>query len=475
MTNNSKETRSKFLRLTFHNYYRENKDKIDTPLNIHTREFGIEDWDFTWRCFERIERDESGREIKKGCGNSGSSYTKLSKCPKCGSPDIQVNNWRRHLGFRTHQALLKELVSSAPHSIYHSAAFYAIPVARHMNEKQWQGAELVFDIDADHLSSPCAEDHDVWRCNNSDCLESGVGIAPSIGCPNCGGVSFTSRKWLCSRCLDDAKKNTLKVHDDFLVQDFGIDPNNIVLNYSGHRGYHIRVRDPKVFNLDSQGRMEIVHYITGMGFRIAPAKDDSPRNKHRVIIVSRAVPLPTSEIADFNVPGWGNRVADAMVEFIRNIDTYQGEERWVKALKANREVALKGLLRTPPILSPGVKGVGEKSWQEIAVKAIEGFGGEIDVPVTHDIHRVIRLPGSLNGKTGFTVTPLTRNSIDDFDPFQDSLAFTDGSLKLSFDRAVNVPSITIGGEVYGPFNNETVELPMAAAVFMLGKGVATIG
>ncbi len=475
MSNRVRETVSKFLQLTFHNYYRSNRERVDEPDRIHTREFAMEDWEFTWRCTERISKDTSGREVKTGCNNSGTTFQKVTACPVCGSNDVQVTNWKRHLGYRTQKTLLDDLVEFAPHSVYHSAAFYEIPVARHMGEKDWQGAELVFDIDADHLSTECTIDHDAWRCKNPDCRETGRGHPPDTGCPQCGGSSFSTRKWLCEKCLEEAKKNTLKVHDEFLVQDFGIDSENIQLNYSGHRGYHIRVRDPRVFKLDSSGRVEIVHYITGMGFRVAPAKDDSPQDRHRVIIVSKESPLPTRMKRELDVPGWGNRVAEAMIDFVRGIDKYQGDERWVKPLKANREAAIQGLLRNPPILSQSVKNVGNKSWQEIAVRAVEAHGGEIDVPVTHDIHRVIRLAGSLNGKTGFTATPLTREEMGDFDPFTDSLAMTKGSLEVRFlESPLPVPKIRIGSDTIGPFHDEKVELPMAAAIFMLCKGVATI-
>jgi DNA primase small subunit len=352
--------------------------------------------------------------------------------------------------------LLKELVEVAPHSVYHSAAFYNIPVAR---DKGWQGAELIFDIDADHLDSPCTKEHDSWRCNDSSCLEAGTGPAPNTGCPKCGGQSFVTRKWLCDKCLEDAKKETIKVLDGFLVQDFGIDSEHIQLNFSGHRGYHMRVRDPRVFHLDSDGRTEIAHYITGMGFRITPAKETSPMDRHRVIVVSKNVPLPTRSNPQLD---------------IQNIESYNGTERWVRLLRAHKESAIKGLLREPPVLSPKVKGVGDKFWQEIAIKAVESFGGEIDLPVTHDIGRVIRLIGSLNGKTGFSVKLLTRDEINQFDPFSDALAVRNGNLKLRFESVLPVPKIRIGDDTYGPFHKESVELPMEVAVFMLCKGVATI-
>jgi hypothetical protein len=174
-------------------------------------------------------------------------------------------------------------------------------------------------------------------------------------------------------------------------------------------------------------------------------------------------------------PGWSGKLADAILEFIRNIDSYDGTERWVKPLKNHRVAAIKALSRKPPVLSAEVKGVGLKSWQEIAIKAAPYFGGEIDVPVTHDIHRVIRLIGSLNGKTGFTVNLLTRDTIDDFDPFSDAIGLTDGTLKVKIsEKQSKIPQFRIGDDTFGPLQNEIVELPKAAAVLLLCKGVATV-
>ncbi len=430
----------------FQDYYRENPSKVDVPDKIWNREFGLESWDFVWKC------------TRPGCGKEGSSFKPILKCTRCGH-DTTMTKWKRHVGFRTADDLLREMLTSAPHSVYHSAAFYETPVAR-MDEKGWMGAELVFDIDADHLDAPCSKDHDSWRCNNTDCLETGTGNPPNEGCPRCGENRFSTRKWVCDRCLEDAKINTIKIFDEFLVQDLDINPDLIQMNYSGHRGYHIRVKDPKIFKLDSQGRIELIHYITGMGL-------DSERIirsiGNRDIIPSR------------NLPGWSGKMADAILEFIRDIDRYSGEYKWMKSLKENRRAAAEGLLRTPPILSPKVSGVGLKSWQEIAKESTIVYGGETDIPVTHDIHRVIRLIGSLNGKTGFSVVSLTRNEIDRFDPFTDAVVFDDGTLKIRIiSGQLPIPRFRVDKTSYGPYLDEELELPMSVAMFLLCKEVATI-
>ncbi|MCF2137136.1 MAG: hypothetical protein K9W43_07805 [Candidatus Thorarchaeota archaeon] len=423
------------------------------------REFAFETWEYTWRCVQRTDTDETGRPIRKGCGNKGTSLLRPSTCPKCGATGVTATNWSRHLGFRTSDALKKELATRAPHSVYHSAAFYKIPVARSMYEKQWQGAELVFDIDADHLDAHCTKEHDGWVCANPECRETGWGEPPEKGCPNCGGQEFLRRKWICDRCLDDARRNTLKVYDDFLIDDLGIDPKDLQLNYSGHRGYHIRVRDPRVFEIHAAGRVEIVHAITGVGL-------DGTR------AINAIMGVPT--IPPRTVPGWGGRIADALIEFLRNIDEYKEKDRWVKALRTSREALIQGLLLNPPRLEK-ITGIGTKTWQEIVTIAVMRYGGKIDVPVTHDVHRVIRLIGSLHGKTGFTVTPLTRDSIEGFDPFRDALAFDDDPLKIRvLGGLLEVPRFRIGDELYGPFGDEIVELPTNAAMFLLCKGVAVL-
>jgi DNA primase small subunit len=353
-------------------------------------------------------------------------------------------------------------VKTVPHSIYHSAAFYGVPVARSMAEKEWQGAELVFDIDADHLDSPCASKHDAWQCSNRECGITGKGPHPE-NCPDCNGSSFRSLKWICDECLRIAKENTIKLYDKFLIGHFGLDPEKIQLNYSGHRGYHIRVKDPLVYGLDSNGRMELAHYITGFGLNSTITADGYLRIK------------PTGELKNWQLPSIARKLADAMVDFIDRIESYGGSETWVKSLKAYKEEAIEGLEKNPPILSAKVKKVGPKYWQDIANKAALLYSAEIDQPVTTDVHRVIRLIGSLNGKTGFAVSELTRNELTDHDPLSDSLVFTEGELKIIVpERAISVPEIRIGDDVYGPYNGTKESLPTAAAVFLLCKGLAFI-
>lgn len=452
----SREITLQKLKLMFHEYYSGNPSSIDSPERIHMREFALETFERNWFCFRRTRKDGSGNTVVEGCGESGTTFSNLEKCPRCGSEGIQVNSWTRHLSYGSGDELRKALMTKAPHSVYHSAAFYAVPVAKQMDAKEWQGAELVFDIDADHLELPCAKDHDTWRCATDGCGRTGAGTPPAQ-CPDCGKSSFDTRKWLCERCLDEAKRHTIKLHDDFLAGDFGIDPERMIINYSGHRGYHVRVGDPRLFSLDDDARMEIVNYIMGLG--LLPEKTITSQSG-------------VSIVPGKDMPGWHGKIARAIESFVRNIDSYSGKERWVRTVREQKAQILEGLQRERPVLSRVIK--SKRSWQDIAARAVELYGGEIDKPVTHDIHRVIRLIGSLSGKTGFIVSRVTRDQLQSFNPFRDSVVFTEGSLRVTFPPGPAVPAYRIGDDKYGPFQNESVELPTAAAAFALCKGVALL-
>ena len=63
----------------------------------------------------------------------------------------------RHFSFRNIGELLAILIREAPSDIYCSNGFYRFPTYP-MQEKQWGGADLIFDIDAKDLQLPVRAD-----------------------------------------------------------------------------------------------------------------------------------------------------------------------------------------------------------------------------------------------------------------------------------------------------------------------------
>jgi DNA primase small subunit len=96
----------------------------------------------------------------------------------------------------------------------------------------------------------------------------------------------------------------------------------------------------------------------------------------------------------------------------------------------------------------------------------------IDAPVTADVKRLIRFPGSLHGKTGLRVTPIKPDKIDEFEPFVDAIAFGDEKVKVRAKRKVKE---NIGGEEINLSAGEKALVPEYAAVFLLCRGMAVYG
>ena len=115
----------------------------------------------------------------------------------------------RHIGFDDTLRLRGYLMDRAPAHTYFSAAYYRYPEAA-MAQKEWLGADLVFDIDADHLNLPCHEKHDRWTCKT--CGSEGTGHPPER-CPECEKATFVEESWLCERCLSAAKYEAQKLLD----------------------------------------------------------------------------------------------------------------------------------------------------------------------------------------------------------------------------------------------------------------------
>jgi len=118
-----------------------------------------------------------------------------------------------------------------------------------------------------------------------------------------------------------------------------------------------------------------------------------------------------------------------------------------------------------------------KGTQELLVRTMKEdvacrLSGEVDEPVTADIKRLIRLPGSVHGKSGLRVTPITREQLSDFKPLEDAVPeiYTDDPVKVTMRRDYE---FSMRGERIKA-KGET-EVPEYAAVFLVGRKVADYG
>jgi DNA primase small subunit len=115
--------------------------------------------------------------------------------------------------------------------------------------------------------------------------------------------------------------------------------------------------------------------------------------------------------------------------------------------------------------------VTDQVWKNVIEKALTlmALPAKIDTVVTTDIHRLIRMPETLNGKTGLKAAMVGLDRLEEFDPFSEPAVFEG----LQAVQVMEAPPVRIRDQTFGPFSDEKVELPMSAAVLLVAKGVAT--
>lgn len=357
----------------------------------------------------------------------------------------------RHKSFKNADDFRSLLKDVAPSDVYYSSAHYERP-EEEMEAKGWSGADLIFDIDADHIPTPCNKQHDTWTC--SKCGTSGR-RSPPEKCPQCGEQKFDDKTWPCEVCLASAREETMKLID-VLIRDFGLSSEEISVAFSGHRGYHVHVESEVIQALDQIARKEIVDYIVGVGLE-----------PHLIGVEKGGGP-------NLDDAGWRGRIARGTYEFLNTATPAKlGEiglkKNVVNALTGQREKVLESWRDRGPWKI--LKGVGSEGWKKIVQKAVEKQSVKIDTVVTTDIHRLIRLTDTLHGKTGLKKTSVSFSDIERFDPMKGAIAFKEGTITLTISEA---PEFTLGDQTYGPYKGLQVELPTAAALFLMCKGAARV-
>ena len=96
------------------------------------------------------------------------------------------------------------------------------------------------------------------------------------------------------------------------------------------------------------------------------------------------------------------------------------------------------------------------------------IGIKIDPNVTADIHRIFRLGGSINSKSGLSKI-LCKDFVDDFDPYLEACFIDDEETQVLANCPVQ---FKLKNKKYGPYTNEKISVPKYAAIYMICKGLA---
>ncbi len=352
---------------------------------------------------------------------------------------------QRHLGFSSEADLYRFVRSRLPSHLYHSAAYYETPAAPTMAEKGWMGADLIFDLDADHIPG--------WT------------------------------KMGYKGMLEAVKAQVIRLIDEFLEGDLGFAVEDMAISFSGARGYHIHIRDPKVLGLESHERREIVDYITGTGLdtdaivRSEPFEMKTYRERTRTLRRLR-IPAPSD-------PGWRGRAARGILKWLDDVSGLSEEE----ALAEIQKLKGVGKVKASQIYDTLFRRLGRDKAMErvrsgvldlfpqagglsLASRGIDLMRGATDEPVTSDTKRLIRVMGSLHGKTGLGVVPLSRAELEDFDPLVEAVpsTYSQERIRIRLQEAIETDMM---GETFNLKPGEN-RVPEYLAIFLMCRGTATL-
>ena len=338
----------------------------------------------------------------------------------------------RHLSFKNMKELDAMLVREGPSDVYCSNAYYRFPTQQPMQEKQWLGADLIFDIDGKDLGMPCVPSH-----SYSVCINCGYVSRPpeqdeersSYSCPSCGCKKADHVSIPCSKCMDGSKRQAKRLMD-FLLTDIGLEHSAINIYFSGNNGFHVHINDDACASLDPQARSDLVGYLSGKGLMLESIGVRKTNTES-----SFSIKFPKSGLTY----GWRRRIAEKL-----KIDM-------TSAIKLKNIVNQYG---------------GYNAFKVELDKLAKDMGVKLDPQVTTDVHRVFRMPGTLNSKSG--LSKAKSSDLYSFDPFVDACLLGDGNVSVRVKTPVKLKLKRNSFNI----SKESAEIPAYAAVYLMCKGLA---
>ena len=327
---------------------------------------------------------------------------------------------RRHLSFSSPEEVHTYLKTMIPAHVYYSTAYYARPGAGQMSDKGWLGADLIFDLDADHI---VRGPYDVM--------------------------------------LARVKEELFKLID-MLTSELGFFERDLRINFSGGRGYHIHIPTLAVRSWDSTERRELVNYVSGTGLSAESMLAGPARNK-----------------------GWQKRYRAALLAELYRIAALESDAQaeYLTGFKGISDKFATGFLKNLDATRTTAATIPEKLLENKVIRAITNpenkpfqdqilaMAAQADEPVTTDIKRLIRHPGSLHGGSGMRVTPLEVDRLDAFDPLLDAVVFGERQVTVECSFPLTMPIL---GNSYS-LSKGLNTVPEALAVFLCCRGIAEIG
>ncbi|WP_292369564.1 DNA primase catalytic subunit PriS [Methanoregula sp. UBA64] len=337
------------------------------------------------------------------------------------NPGATEMRMRRHTAFPGRGEMADYIRNLVPSHIYYSTAYYEKPDAPTMAEKGWCGADLIFDLDADHIV-----------------------------------------KGPYDQMLARVKAETEKLLD-MLTGELGVDKKQIELVFSGGRGYHVHIRDLAFRGWGSAERRELVDYICGIGLDPAILLGANPSGPGWPARFRQALGAYLAWIASLSEE-------DAM-KYLTGLEGV-GKDSAAGFLKrcSEMEAEVAKPKIDPTIFKDRVIRAALQEQEGEFKKRLNDTAALADEPVTTDIKRLIRMPTSLHGGSGMQVQQLELRDLAGFDPLTDAVVFSEREVKVDARFPLAMPML---GSTY-QIQKGITTVPEAVAVFLCCRGIAEI-
>ncbi|MEI7961053.1 MAG: DNA primase small subunit domain-containing protein [archaeon] len=329
----------------------------------------------------------------------------------------------RNLSFASVNELNYFLKEKVPMFFSYSTACYKFPSRTPTPEKKLIKADLIYEFDADELA---------------------------LGVPEINGI-----QWFAAEHLEEAKRQVFRLLD-FIENDFNFPSSGISINFSGKAGFHVHFRSEIIESLNNRARIELVDYLTGNSVDFVNLGFD---------FVSLTCPTHSGLWAKRLISG-AKKLLGSDVKVISKITGVQAKK--VSQVLSDKERLFSSLDngRLMPL--------GRRSsdfWSAIFDTVLEKESVPIDRQTSVDLSKIVRVPQTLHGDTGFLAKKISIDSLKSFDPFKDAVVVGSDVVRVHVKKA---PKFSINSESFGPFEEQDVEIPLFAAIFLIGKGAAVL-
>ena len=337
---------------------------------------------------------------------------------------------RRHLAFNDKKELYAYIIKFSPSDIFYSSSRYQNPKAE-IDQKGWIGSDLIFDIDGKDLHLDCAQNHNLILCKDWNSISKGI----VSKCVVWNGSRLQTIDLPCTKCIKSLNVEVKKLIE-ILNDDFGIDSEYIFVYFSGNNGYHIHVIDKNFFHASAKKRNAFAQYLMGKGYLVENL--GIRRNNEGTL-------MPISNKILYN-KGWRRRIFNSMYLHVQN---HKIDDKFVKKYNKMQDTKNNNI-------------------EDIINKHISDLSTKIDPNVTIDVHRIFRLAGSINSKSG--LIKAFCKDLDSFNPLVDACFIGDSNVEI--ESKLNV-KISLKGKQFSIKTGNNM-VPEYMAAYMICKGIGDI-